>query len=233
MKVAIMQPYLFPYLGYYQLVHSVDQFVFYDDANFINRGWVNRNNILSNNKSHLFTIPLKKISQNKLINEVTVENKQIWKERFFKTLYHVYKKAPFYEQSIQVIDAVLSGEDESISAITSSSIIAVANYLGLKTDFMFSSQIPHDKTLKGQAKIIAMCEEIGAATYINPINGMEMYNKPSFNEKGIDLFFIKMDDVYYSQFKKDNFVSNLSIIDVLMFSSKDKITSMLTKYKLL
>src|SRR5690606_3799363 len=99
MKIAIMQPYLFPYLGYFQLINAVETFVFYDDVNFIKRGWINRNQILVDNKAALFTVPLKKASQNKLINEIDMAIDEKWLSQFFKTIEQNYKNAPYFDDT--------------------------------------------------------------------------------------------------------------------------------------
>ena len=87
MKLAIMQPYIFPYLGYFQLLNSVDHFVFYDDVNFIKGGWVNRNQLLINNQNKFFTVPLKKIISFTPINEVEIHKKLYpnWRSKFYNS----------------------------------------------------------------------------------------------------------------------------------------------------
>ena len=74
MTVAIMQPYLFPYIGYWQLIHAVDTFVIFDDVNYIKKGYINRNNILVNGQKQTFTLELMSASQNKLINDIDIGN---------------------------------------------------------------------------------------------------------------------------------------------------------------
>ena len=96
MKAAVMQPYLFPYIGYFQLINAVDTFVVYDDVNYIKKGWINRNSILVNEKPFLFTVDLKEVSQNKLINEITIDENSNWKKNILRTIELSYKKAPFF-----------------------------------------------------------------------------------------------------------------------------------------
>lgn len=232
MKIAIMQPYIFPYLGYFQLINAVDKFVFYDDVNYIKKGWINRNRILTNNEAMLFTIPVLKASQNKLINEIELGWDEKWKKQFFTTLEQNYKKATYFEQSIDLIKTIFNQPQISIADLTISSIKVVSNYLELKTVFETSSQqYATTKGMEKAARLISICQVNGTDTYINPIGGKELYQKQHFKENGIDLFFIENQLPVYKQFNND-FVAGLSIIDVLMFNSKQEVKKMLNQYQL-
>src|SRR5687768_6232595 len=107
MKLAIMQPYFLPYLGYYQLVNAVDTFVFFDDVNFIKKGWIHRNQVLVNGEAHKFTIPLKDASQNKKIYEVHLSDYAAWRDSFLKIIDFNYKKAPYYENTRELLAKIL------------------------------------------------------------------------------------------------------------------------------
>ena len=115
MKIAVMQPYIFPYIGYFQLINAVDKFVIFDDVNFINKGWINRNNILLNNLPYLFTLPLKKSSQNKLINEIEIANDKIWNQKFLKTLQAAYSKAPNFSEVYNLVDRIVNSGLDKLS----------------------------------------------------------------------------------------------------------------------
>ncbi|RNI30858.1 hypothetical protein EFA69_07070 [Rufibacter immobilis] len=232
MKLAIMQPYFFPYIGYYQLLHAVDKFVIYDDVNFIKRGWINRNNILINNKPSLFTIPLTGASQNKLIKEVTVTDLEKWSNTFFKTIEQSYKKAPFYNATISILKNVLYSEHQNIADLCYASLVAVVEYLGLTTQIIRSSAIYNNQELKGQARILDICLQENSKVYINPKGGMDLYNKEIFEKEGVKLQFIQSLDVRYKQYTSE-FVPWLSMIDVLMFNSPAEIKIMLDKYELI
>ena len=134
-----MQPYIFPYIGYFQLINAVDKFVFYDDVNFIKRGWINRNKILVNKEEKLFTIPVLKASQNKLINEIEVEIDEKWLQKFNTTLEQCYKKAPFFESTYQLIQDVFSTKHETIAELAIDTIVKISNHLELTTVFEESS----------------------------------------------------------------------------------------------
>ena len=138
MTLAIMQPYIFPYIGYYQLAGAVDKFVFLDDVNYINKGWINRNNILINGQANLFTIPLKDASQNKLINEVEVSEGK-WSEKLLRTIEMAYKKAPCFSDAFPVINEVLSSEERLIGNLAKKSVQSVSDYLQLPTTYVNSA----------------------------------------------------------------------------------------------
>ena len=226
-----MQPYIFPYVGYFQLINAVDKFVIYDDVNFINKGWINRNRILNNGKDSLFSIPLKEASQNKLINEIEVNWDGVWKSKFLKTLEQCYKKAPYYQEVLTVIEQTLNVDNEPISKVIENNLRLICHYLDIKTEIISSSAIYQNSHLKAQERILDICLQEETTQYINPIGGLELYDKDFFESKNISLNFIKSKSIEYPQFKND-FVPWLSIIDVLMFNSKDKIKEFLDNYEL-
>lgn len=230
-----MQPYLFPYIGYFQLINSVDTFVFYDDVNFIKGGWINRNRILVNKTPHLFALPLLKPSSFKQINQIQINSKLFlsWKNKFLRTLEQNYKKAPYFEETFQLVSSVFKLEYNSISELAIASIKLISRYLEINTKFEISSQKYFNS--KGQEKserLINIAIQSGCEDYINPIGGLELYNKTEFKKKGINLHFIKNELKPYMQFNNE-FVNGLSIIDVLMFNSKSQIKDMLKSYQLI
>ncbi len=231
MKIAVMQPYIFPYIGYIQLINAVDKFIIYDDVNFINKGWINRNRILVNGKDSLFTIPLKEASQNKLINTIEVNWDSAWKSKFLKTIEQSYKKAPHYQQVLPLIEGLLNTEKSIFSEIIFENLTQVCQYLEIKTEIIPSSRIYQNTDLKAQERIIDICVQEKTDTYINPIGGLELYDKAAFQAIGKELFFIKSKAIRYKQFKNE-FVPWLSIIDILMFNSPEHISTLLNDYEL-
>ncbi len=232
MTLGIMQPYIFPYIGYFQLINSVDKFVIYDDVNFINKGWINRNRILNNGKESLFSIPLKEASQNKLINEIEVNWDNSWKNKFLKTLEQCYKKAPFYQDVLPLIEQTISLDNEVISKVIENNLKLVCEYLAIKTEIISSSSIYKNTHLKAQERILDICLQERATQYVNPIGGLELYDKDFFEAKNIELNFIKSNPIEYKQYKNE-FVPWLSMIDILMFNSKEEIKSLLNSYELI
>jgi hypothetical protein len=232
MKVSIMQPYFFPYLGYYQLTQASDVFVVLDDVHWINRGWINRNNLLLQGKKHLFTVPVKKTSQNKLISELQTQITPQWQSSFFKTLENAYKKAPFYHQGLNLVKQVIDQSGESLSELTFNSIKAVTEYLHISVSFCNSSDFSETASLKNKDRMIGLCKAVKAQTCINPIGGQQLYDKADFSRAGIELWFLKLQTGAYSQFDH-SFVPNLSILDVLMFNSPEHIRLMMEQYTLI
>lgn len=230
MKLGIMQPYFFPYIGYWQLINAVDKYVVYDDVNYIKGGWINRNNILLNGGKHLITIPLEKASPFKLINEISVTGNEVLKNKLIKTIKSAYIKAPFYEQVMPQIETLIF-ENSSISELNFNIILTIQKYLDIQTEIFLSSQIKKNNELKGQDKVIDIVHIMGAEEYINAMGGQELYSKDNFAKEKIKLSFLKPNEIIYKQFK-NIFVPNLSIIDVMMFNSPEQIKDMLDDYTL-
>jgi len=232
MKVAVMQPYFFPYIGYFQLVNAVDSFVFFNDVNFIKKGWINRNNLLQYNKPQPFTIPLQKVSQNKLINEVEISRYPEWRKDFIRTLEFNYKKAVHFNDAFELLNDILHQKEYvKIDELAAQSVIRVSEYLGLKTRFKYSSDFAY-KGENGQDKIIGICSLMNATSYTNPKNGASLYDQEIFYKVGIDLFFLESENIQYAQNAKNEFVPWLSIIDVLMFNSREEVLALLEKRKI-
>jgi hypothetical protein len=235
MKIAIMQPYIFPYIGYFQLINAVDKFVFYDDVNYIKGGWINRNRIVVNGKENIFTIPLNDASSFRTIEETEINQKLYpkWERKFLMTIQQTYHKAPFYKDTYDLIYSIFSQKQSSISELAISSIKAVSNYLEISTVFDKSSTTySYTKGINKADRIIKICDLNNVITYINPIGGEELYQKDYFKENGVDLLFMKNKISSYPQFD-NSFISGLSIIDVLMFNSKEEIKEMCTQYTLI
>lgn len=226
-----MQPYIFPYIGYFQLIKAVDKFILYDDVNFINRGWINRNRILVNGKDSMFTIPLKDASQNKLINEIDVNWDNNWKSKFLKTIEQSYKKAPFYAEVHPIIEKTIEADGGQFSSIVELNLRLICDYLEIKTEIISSSLIYQNTNKKAQERILDICLQEKADHYINPIGGLDLYYKEAFAKENMQMNFIKSLSFEYKQFKNE-FVPWLSIIDVLMFNSKEEINKFLDNYEL-
>lgn len=232
MTVAIMQPYVFPYLGYFQLIQAVDTFVFYDDVHFIKKGFINRNSILVNSKVHQFTVPLKDASQNKLIKDVEILLDEGWIHKFFKTITYNYKHAPYFETTFAILEKVFNSKTTTISELAIISIEEVCNYLGVDTKFKLSSiDFFESRGLEKADRLIHITKQCGSSQYVNPQGGKLLYSEAYFNQNQVKLSFIENELVPYQQFDS-SFVSGLSIIDVLMFNSKPTIKDMLNHYTL-
>jgi hypothetical protein len=231
MTLAIMQPYFLPYIGYMQLMSAVDTFVLYDDVAFINRGWINRNRLLINGQEHLFTVPLRDASQNKRINEVHLADDPKWRSKLLKTIEQGYRKAPQFATVMPLAETLINVPTDSIAELVHQSLVSLNAYLGLTTRLVPSSSIYNNVELKAQERILDICRQENATRYINPIGGMELYDKETFTQAGMTLNFIRSVRAEYPQFKNE-FVPWLSILDVLMFNDKDATLALLKTYEL-
>lgn len=225
-----MQPYLFPYIGYYQLAYFSDLFIFYDDVNYIKKGYINRNNIATKNGVFLFSLPIKNASQNKLINELyfTEETKKI-----LLTIEMSYSKSKYFHDTYPLIESIFNNKNRNVSNMTSLSIIKVFEYLSLDFNYNFSSSIDYDRKNSAQEKIYDLCEINNSKQYINAIGGMELYDKEEFQKRNIELGFIKPSITNYPQVNSSTFIGNLSMIDILMNCSKDEIINQLNNFKII
>jgi hypothetical protein len=230
MAVAIMQPYFFPYLGYFQLVQAVEHFVLYDDVMFIKKGWINRNRIWMQGQDFLFTIPLEKQSQNKTIRESTVAWNADFPSKFLVQLRSAYKKAPHVDAVMSLIEGVLAEKPISLADLAGNSIQSTWNYLGLSKKFYLSSELSVSSDLGRAERLMEITKSLGETVYINAANGQALYDKPSFAEQGVTLQFIQGDLPVYKQGNSPEFLAGLSMIDVMMWNDIPTIRDMLTRY---
>lgn len=225
-----MQPYFVPYIGYFQLIQAADKFVVYDNIQFTKKGWINRNRILVNGKDEYISIPLKKDSDYLNIDQRVVS--ELFVSEGAKTLRKIkelYRKAPYFENTFPVIEKIFAYPETNLFGYIYYSLRQLCDHLNMDTEFVISSSLDIDHSLKSEEKVIALCEALKADTYINPIGGVELYSKQHFKEKAIELCFSKSNPIIYKQFDHE-FVPWLSIIDVMMFNSKEQISEMLNAY---
>ena len=221
MKAAIMQPYFFPYIGYFQLIASVDVFIVYDNIKYTKKGWINRNRMLQNGKDVMFSLPLKSDS-----DSLDVRDRELVadfnRDKLLNQIGGAYRRAPYFAQTFPLIEQVVRHEEPNLFKFIHHSIIRTCEHLGITTEIMVSSDIAIDHDLKNQDKVLALCAAVGADTYVNAIGGMELYSKDEFSARGVELKFIKSKPLEYAQFGNE-FVPWLSIVDVMMFNPKQQI----------
>lgn len=227
MIVSIMQPYFLPYIGYFQLIDKCDTFVVLDDVNYINRGWINRNRILINGKIQYITIPLVGASQNKLINEILIQNSTNWKAKLMKTIEMAYKKSISFENGLQVFEKIINYDEDNLSKFLTNSIVEIINFLDVDTQIIKSSSVFPKNGLKGEHRILDICKQLNADQYINPIGGIELYHKEVFEQENIKLNFIKTIPMPYEQIKINEFEFGLSMLDVIMNNDTQNIKKQL------
>ena len=231
-SLSIMQPYIFPYIGYFHLIESTEKIVFYDDVNYIKRGSINRNRILLNNSDFLFTISVEKASQNKLINEIKPIIESNFINKFFAQIETAYKKAPNYYAVVEMLKTVFSKQHDNISDLAINSITSVYRYLDRDIQWTKSSiSSPETKGMDKADRLIQITKNLGYQKYINAIGGQKLYQKEYFNKKEVKLNFVKSQKVDYRQFNNE-FVPWLSIIDVLMFNDKKTVKEQFTAHNI-
>lgn len=226
-----MQPYLFPYIGYFQLMHAADRFVVYDDVNYIKQGWINRNRILVNDEPHLFTMPLAGAGSFTLINAIGLDGTaySTWRAKFLKTLAQAYRKAPYAQSVMPVVERALLPDRTSLAELLLDSLRAVMEHVGISTTLIPSSSVYANKHLGGQERILDICAQEAASEYVNPIGGVELYAKADFEQRGLRLWFLKSRLREYAQFGGP-FQPGLSIIDAMMFNPPEVLREMLDEY---
>lgn len=215
-RVAIMQPYFLPYIGYFQLMSAVDVFVIYDRIKYTKKGWINRNRFLLNGTDATFSLPLKKDSDalDVVERELAADFDRV---KLLSQFAGAYRRAPYFAQTFTLLERIVQHEDGNLFRFIQHSLTAVAAHLGIDTEIRVSSSLPFDNELKGQVKVLAICDALIAKHYINAIGGTELYARDFFEERGIELKFLKSRPFAYAQFG-DEFVPWLSIVDVLMFN---------------
>jgi len=229
-----MQPYLFPYIGYYQLMHAVDRFVVYDDVTFIKQGWINRNRLLINGQPSFFVVPAKNASSFVLIRDTPVDDSpqhREWVAKLLKTFENAYRRAPEFPRVFPIVEAVFAAPATRVAEIAVASLKLVAEYLELRPVWVDSSTIYDNAHLKGEERVLAICRAEGATQYVNPPGGEELYSRDRFDAQGVELRFLRPRPIEYPQFGAP-FVPWLSIVDVLMFNTRDAIRSFMCQYDL-
>lgn len=235
MKLAANQPYLFPYIGFFQLVRAVDVFVISDDLNYIQRGWINRNRMLTEGQPRFFSVPILDQSSFREIRETRVSPSEYprWRRKFFVTLQHAYARATHYATVRDLLGEVIEGTPSTISELARTSILSVCQYLEIPTQIRETSSIYGLRDAHRTERVFELCRTECADKYVNAIGGIALYSEEEFLQHGISLKFLKSRGIVYEQFPKTLFVPNLSIIDVMMFNSASNIRLMLDQYDLI
>jgi hypothetical protein len=226
-----MQPYFMPYIGYFQLIAAVDQFIVYDNIKYTKKGWINRNRMLKNGKDVMFSLPLKSGSDSLDVCERELAT-DFNRDKLLNQFKGAYARAPYFEQTFPLLEQIVRYEDTNLFRYIHHSLVQCCRHLGIATDIRISSAIAINHQLKGQDKVLAICQASGADTYINAIGGVELYSTDAFKTLGIELKFIKSNPFEYAQFTNE-FTPWLTIVDVLMFNPINVVCkSIVTNYEL-
>lgn len=212
--LAVMQPYFFPYIGYWQLMRAVDRFVVYDDVNYIKGGWINRNRILVRGVPAFFTVPLVESSPYKRIHALEMQP-TAWRDKLVKTLAQTYAKAACFSEVFPVVEQLILHQESNLAAYLVHQLQGLARFMGITTEFVVTSLPYENDHLSGQERVIDACRQEKANVYVNAQGGQELYAVDAFRNAGVDLRFLTMHPLQYRQ-KAAEFVPYLSILDALM-----------------
>ncbi|HUW94304.1 MAG TPA: WbqC family protein [Anaerolineae bacterium] len=237
MKIGIMQPYFFPYLGYFDLINVVDHFVVYDSVQYIKQGWINRNRILKPAAGWQYiTVPVDRSSfhdsYRTAIMDVEICELENWKGRIIRQLDHYRGKAPYFWETVNLVKSCLDVEERSIARLNVSTLEKMCHALHLGFNYRFSSEIhlTLDRSLSALDRLLAICENLGATKYINTPGGRDLYGDQPFREKGMEVEFRNLPPLEYSCSGYE-FIPNLSIIDVLMWNAPEKVKQHLEMHR--
>jgi len=222
MTLGIMQPYLFPYIGYFQYMAAVNRFVLYDDVQFIMRGWIQRNRILVQGAPHLFTASLSNASPNLDIRDVLLSADRRWAGKLLKTIDMAYGKAPFGKEARALAADVLEGDFITAAELAGASLLAVAGAIGLETEVVPSSTVYGNRGLERVRRILDICSREGADRCIVPAGGASLYPKDVFASSGIELGYLQPVITPYPQGGSREFVPSLSVLDVIAWNGPEK-----------
>jgi hypothetical protein len=223
-----MQPYFFPYIGYFQLIAAVDLFVIYDNIKYTKRGWINRNRMLLNGSDSLFSLPLKKGSDSLKIFERELAS-DFDPAKLLSQFRGAYERAPYFDRTFSLLEEVIAFGDRNLFSYLYHSIQKTCLHLGVPTELRKSSDVDIDHNLRSQDKVLAISRATGASVYINSSGGMELYSREKFSSNNVMLQFIRSKPFDYAQFH-GSFVPWLSIVDVLMFNPIESVSDFINTY---
>lgn len=214
MKIALMQPYFVPYLGYFQLMGAVDLFVIHDDVEFSKGGWINRNRILISGEPKFLTIPLQRMSDYALINQREIASSYDCKKSI-RALEAAYGKAPHWRSLAREVSEIVCPETRSLVDHNVGGLEVIKRMLNQTTPLVTSSEVLPDANSSGTRKVIDVCRVLGASEYVNPVGGINLYSPKEFLEQGIKLTFLQSRLSKYAQGHNQEFVPALSVLDSL------------------
>lgn len=251
MRIAIMQPYFFPYLGYFQAMHAVDKYILHDRLHYIKEGFVHRNRYLTvGGDVKFFNIAIRKKSSYSLIGDVRVADHVPWRGKIKEQLKQNYRRAPFFEKVFPLVEKVVDADTDFLAEINAKSIAMVRDYLGIPCELIPNAENYMDVEaqlqsiyageLGGQFEIekkamrmMMVCQKENARIFINAIGGRDLYDPDQFRSRGVDLYFVQSEIVEYKQCGTKPFQANLSILDVLFNCSREEVRDMLSCYDLI
>lgn len=235
MKLAINQPYFFPYLGYFSLIDNVDEFILFDTPQFIRHGWIERNQILKPTGEPLYIkVPLIKHKRETPIIDIQIRNSENWQDKIFAQLVPYKKWAPFYFEVVNLLKEIFSFETDSITELNYHSLTKVCEYIGIKTPIKIWSKMNVEigEVREADEWALKICKALKADTYINPKDGISFFDVKKYQKENINIQFLDFKVEEYTQLNNE-FTPYMSIIDVMMFNDKKSIIEMLSNFKYL
>jgi hypothetical protein len=231
-RLGIMQPYFFPYVGYFSLIQQSESFILFDTVQFIRHGWIERNRVLKPQDGWQYiSVPLEKHNQQISIKDVMIREEP-WRERIFRQLEHYKKRSPYYHQTIEVLQSGLQTNSRSIVEVNQHCLKKVCEYVGIETPISIWSQqgVTIEEATEPGKWAMNICEALGYKEYINPPGGMELFDREAYAQKGIQLSFLANEMHIYSQ-RRENFENGLSILDLMMFNDSQAVFQMINQVK--
>lgn len=249
-----MQPYFFPYIGYFQLIHAVDRFFLYDHLDYSRGGWVSRNRILETGRGPSWiSVPIVAPRHTQTIRDTKLNEATDWRRRLLRTLAQNYRRAPFLDETLALVERVLGTDTDSLAELNARSIVEVCDLVGIATE-VDSDSTPFDQmeeVLRDEAtdyrshypwlrldppvrkvvRALVLCRSLGADVFVNAIGGRALYDKAVFADHGVDLYFVQKRPIEYPQLDRA-FVPDLSIIDVLMNCGPGRTAELVAEYDL-
>lgn len=229
MKLGIMQPYFFPYIGYFALINVVDHFIFFDTAQFIRHGWIDRNRILKPGGGWQYIkVPIKKHKRNTAIKDVVISEDHNWKEKILGQLNHYKNIATYYDETIRFLKKVFLYHSQSISEINIYVLAALCDYLQIKHEFSVLSEMNLNIGAVNEPDewALEITKAFGAPGYVNPVGGKGLFDVAKYDRDNIEFFFMNEFKGQYNQ-NRQEFEPGLSIIDMLMFNPREKVRKMI------
>ncbi len=233
--LGIMQPYFFPYPGYFSLIKTTNKWIVFDTPQYEIRSWMNRNRILDPNHDGwmYFTVPVKKHALKVSLNSIRIQNSENWKGKIMGQLGYYRKRAPYYKKVIEFLYKTLEGDFDSLSELNVHTLKSTCAYLGINFNYEVFSQmnLRIEAVQERDEWGLNICKAMGIKDYINPQRGQLFVHSEKFLDNNINLRFLKFKFPEYDQKRKD-FIPGLSIIDAMMFNTPAEINQMLDEYEL-
>ncbi len=234
MKLSIMQPYFFPYVGYYSLIKKTDEFIIFDTVQFIRHGWIERNRILKPNEGWQYIqVPLVKNKREVLINELEIRNSEPWRDKLKAQLHHYKKRAPYYSDCMDVIDSCIALQTDSIVELNEKILKVTCQYFDIKFESQIFSKMDLviNEVKEADEWALNISKAMGAKEYINPPGGKDFFNKEKYLQNDIELTFLGNNIQQYKQ-RRETFEPGLSIIDLMMFNDVTSINELIDDTKI-